>query len=429
MVRTRIDPDMQTRIDLDVAHRDVAEFFGSIGADIKGRWQASDFDEAAFTDIATVTLAGRLRSSWISLDDVLRWVQGSASLPTQVDHPFGDPITVFHDPRFYIDVLTWIDGTTSIHEHVFSGAFGVLQGSSLHARYTFYPGRRYSEQLLLGRTERIEAELLTAGDVRPIWAGARSAHALFHLDRPSISVVIRTPKTALVPVVQLEYLRSGIAYHPFHRDVECARMIRSLEIMRELKHPNLLRAARALVDERDAVTAFSIAEHLAQKLSPDDYQGFLAEGGFRHRELFEFITAHAADARRERSLIGRRRAVHAQSHRFFLALLLNLSGLSEIKRMVERYAPGSDPADTVMRWVAELAAEPATEPSEPNAIGVALDQAALGIMRLLLDGNTDDDVLGALSAEYEGVNELQAELRELCAGFRSSVLFSPLFKS
>jgi len=429
MVRTRIDSDLPARIELDVAHRDVAEFFSSIGADIKSRWRASDFDEAAFTDIATAALAGRLRSSWISLDDVLRWVQASASLPAQVDHAFGDPITVFHDPRFYIDVLTWIDGTTSIHEHAFSGAFGVLQGSSLHARYAFHPGRRYSEQLFLGRTERIDAELLTAGDVRPIWAGARSAHALFHLDRPSVSVVIRTPKTAIMPLVQLEYLRSGIAYHPLQRDIECARLIRSLEIMRELKHPDLLRAARALVDERDAVTAFSIAEHLAQKLSPDDYQGFLAEGGFRHRELFEHITAYAADARRERNLIGRRRAVHAESHRFFLALLLNLNGLSEIKRMVERYAPGADPADTVMRWVAELAAEPATEPSEPNAIGVVLDEAALGIMRLLFDGNTDDDVLGALSDEYEGVNELQAEVRELCAAFRSSVLFSPLFKS
>jgi len=92
MVRTRIDSDLPARIDLDVAHRDVAEFFGSIGADIKGRWRASDFDEAAFTDIATAALAGRLRSSWISLDDVLRWVQASASLPTQVDHAFGDPI-------------------------------------------------------------------------------------------------------------------------------------------------------------------------------------------------------------------------------------------------------------------------------------------------------------------------------------------------
>lgn len=421
MVRTRIDPD--------VPRGDVAEFFRGLGADIKGRWRASDFDEAEFTEIATAALAGRLRSSWVSLDDVLRWVQGAVSLPAQVDHPFGDPITVFHDPRFYIDVLTWIDGTTSIHEHAFSGAFGVLQGSSLHARYTFHAERRYSEQLLLGRTARVDSELLVAGEVRPIWAGARSAHALFHLDRPSVSIVVRTPKTAVVPLVQLEYLRSGIAYHPFYRDLESARLIRSLEIMRELGHPDLARAARTLVDERDAVTAFSIAEHLAHKWSHDAYQAFLAEGGFRHRELFEAIAAHAADARRERNLIGRRRAVRAGSHRFLLALLLNLNGLSEIKRMVERYAPGPDPAETLMRWIAELAAEPATEPGEPNAIGVALDPCALDVMRALLDGHTDDGVLRALAGAYEGVDELQGELRELCAAFRTSILFSPLFRS
>jgi hypothetical protein len=421
MVRTRIDPG--------ISRGDVAEFFTSIGADIKSRWQASGFDEAAFTDIAVATLAARLRSSWVSLDDVLSWVQGSATLPPQVDHEFGDPITVFYDPRFYIDVLTWIDGTTNIHEHAFSGAFGLLQGSSLHSRYTFHSERRYSEQLFLGRTEQADAELLTAGDVRPIWAGTRSAHSLFHLDRPSVSIVIRTPKTAIIPLVQLVYLRSGIAYHPFYKDIERDRLIRSLEIMRELKHPNLLHAARALVDDRDAVTAFSITEYLADKLSHGDYQAFLAEGSFRHRELFEVIAAHAVDARRERTLIGRRRAVHAESHRFLLALLLNLNGLSEIKRMVERYEPGPDPADTLMRWIAELVAEPATAPGEPNAIGVELPPYALDVMRSLLDGRTDDDVVGALSGEAEADSELRVELRELCAAFRSSNLFSPLFRS
>lgn len=412
---------MPPRAARDAAGGGVAELFDGLGADIKGRWRAAAFDEAAFPEIAAEALAGHLRSSRVSLDDVLTWVQGAARLPAQVDNAFGDPITVFHDPRFYIDVLTWIDGTTSIHEHAFSGAFGVLQGSSLHARYAFHPERRYSEQLMLGRTERVAVELLRAGDVRPIWAGARSAHALFHLDRPSLSVVVRTPRTVLVPPLQRVYRRSGIAYNPHHGDIERARLVRSLDLMRELGRPDMLQRARGLIDGRDAVTAFEIADYLAQKLSHDEVQAFLSEGGFRHRELFDALAADAAAGRREHGLKQRRRAVHAGSHRFLLALLLNLDGRDEIKRMVEIYAPGRDPVATLMAWITELVATPAIDPGEPNAIGIALDAVALRVVRCLLDGRTDLRDLAGTPGAVAG----EATLLAWCAAVRSSI-FAPL---
>ncbi|MFN2514442.1 MAG: hypothetical protein ABR568_23900, partial [Pyrinomonadaceae bacterium] len=57
----------------------------------------------------------------------------AASLPHQydVEGRFGNPpITLFAGPRFHIDVYYWLDGTTSIHQHSFTGAFQVLLGSS-----------------------------------------------------------------------------------------------------------------------------------------------------------------------------------------------------------------------------------------------------------------------------------------------------------
>ena len=417
---------VQPRMKHDTTHGGVADVFDSLGTEIKRRWQAAAFNEAAFTDIATEALARHLRSSWVSLDDVLAWVQSAVRLPVQADSPFGNPITVFHDQRFYIDILTWIDGTTSIHEHAFSGAFGVLQGSSLHVGYSFEPERRYCEHLMLGRTERLGAELLSAGDVRPIFAGGRSAHALFHLERPSVSIVIRTPKTMLLPAVQLIYVRSGIAYNPFHNDIERSRVMRSLEIMRELHHPDLRRTARTLIDSRDAVTAFAIAGFLGQKLSHDDYLAFLAEGGFHHRELFDAVAAHAEDIRRERNLVKRRRVVRSGPHRFLLALLMNLDGPGEIKRMVERYAPGCDAVTTLMGWITNLVAEPAVEPGEPNAIGIALGEVELEVLRTLLEGRSDAEILRQFAEQYELVDGQDAELLELCAAFRSSVFFAPL---
>jgi len=402
------------------------EVFGAIGAVIKDRWRASGFDEEAFADIATDVLAREIPRGGVALDDVVTWVHGCRTLPTQIDHPFGQPITVFHDPRFYIDVLTWVDGTTSIHEHGFSGAFGVLVGSSLHASYAFHRTRRYCEHLFAGRTELTGRELLKVGDVRPIHAGPRSAHALFHLERPSVSVVVRNPRTTTAPI-QLTYLRSGIAYNPFHVDIECQRLVRTLEIMHELEHPLLLARARALIDDRDPFTAWKLAELLARKLKHDDYVAFLAAAPFRHAELFAAIAANAADTRRELNLVSRRRAIRSEPHRFLVALLLNLHDPADILRLVKARVPRADPIDTVMRWVVELAGEPPTEPGEPNAIGIALDELALTTMRSLLGGAGDEQVLEALAAEYDGVDDVRAALLELCAAFRRSIFFAPLF--
>ena len=48
-----------------------------------------------------------------------------------------------------------------------------------------------------------------------------------------------------------------------------------------------------------------------------------------------------------------RRMVHEPEHRFFLALLLNLSSRKDLLAMVEHRFPGKSLA-TVMRWVEEL---------------------------------------------------------------------------
>jgi len=70
----------------------------------------------------------------------IRWVHNSVSLPEQqdIEGRFGNPpITMFSGARFYIDVYYWLDGTTAIHQHSFTGAFQVLLGSSIHSRYSF----------------------------------------------------------------------------------------------------------------------------------------------------------------------------------------------------------------------------------------------------------------------------------------------------
>jgi hypothetical protein len=402
--------------------------FHELGLEIKARWRRSSFDEDAFPDIATEALASSSMVWQTSLDDVLSWVQSADQLPMQVNHSFGQPITVFYDPKFYIDVLTWIDGTTSIHEHAFSGAFGVLQGSSLHARYRFQAEQRYCERLFRGGTEIIDAELLDSGAVRPIHSGARSAHSLFHLDRPSVSIVVRTPRATLA-TPQLSYMKAGIAYDPHFVDMEYERLIRSLDIMREIDHPRFLDRARGLLDESSSFVAFKLAVYLSEHLDRDTFRTFLESNAWRHRELLAVFASHSDEELRIRNLINRRKTVRSRSHRFFLALLLNLDKPEDILRMVSSRYPEREPRDTVLTWVRELSMEPSTLPDEPNAIGTPFNDVAFYVMRLLLFGASDREVMHSMAREFDGIEDLESEIFDLCKSFRHSILFAPLFSA
>ena len=86
---------------------------------------------------------------------------------------FGQPpVTVFWHPRFFIDVLVWNSGTTSIHDHAFSGAFALLQGTSLHTQYEFRESENLGPHFKLGALQLGAVELLQLGSSRQIHAGS-----------------------------------------------------------------------------------------------------------------------------------------------------------------------------------------------------------------------------------------------------------------
>jgi hypothetical protein len=67
-------------------------------------------------------------------------------------------------PRFYIQLLFWMDGTTAIHQHEFSGAFHVMHGSSIHAHYEFEKAQPVTPYLRVGNVKMKKMEIL---EIRP----------------------------------------------------------------------------------------------------------------------------------------------------------------------------------------------------------------------------------------------------------------------
>src|SRR5688572_18112211 len=126
--------------------------FAELGALIEGRWRDANYNEAYFPNIAAQALLESDLTARVDPWEIIRWVHTTPNLPRQQDPRanFGDPpITLFVGPRFYIDVYYWLDGTTTLHQHAFSGAFQVLLGSSVHSTYRFEKIKEINPHLLI----------------------------------------------------------------------------------------------------------------------------------------------------------------------------------------------------------------------------------------------------------------------------------------
>jgi hypothetical protein len=171
----------------------ILSYFQGLGEQIERAWLKHDYDEEVFPDLVLDVLRQRPAMEQVEVRDIVEWFLGDLQPFRQPDNRefFGEPpITLFEAPRFYIEALFWLSGTTDIHEHSFSGAFMVLAGASVHSHWRFTRERMVNSQMLCGRLDRISTEILHPGEMRSIRSGDRLIHQLFHLEVPSVTIVV-----------------------------------------------------------------------------------------------------------------------------------------------------------------------------------------------------------------------------------------------
>ena len=328
--------------------------FTQLGEDIEECWRDQNYNEDAFAKIATDAL---LASDVLSRVDMQQLVDGviSGRVPAQQFRTFGQPpVNLYVSHNFIIEALFWLDSTTSIHQHGFGGAFGVLQGSSLHSRYSFQCEERVCSQMLLGRLMFESAEVLVRGDVRTIVPGDRFVHSLFHLDCPSISVVVRT----ILPAdysPQYAYMRPGLAVDPFYEPEPLMTQLRLLSGLRTI-YPNLFwEYAERIVSTKDLWTVFKVLQLCYSDGSQSDDVNAIAaltQKRFGRRAIFLIAALH--EQTREQRIIAKRTITRSSDHRYFLALLLNLPNTDLIADFIRKRFPNGDPQSLIDQWTLEL---------------------------------------------------------------------------
>jgi hypothetical protein len=416
-----------------------------LGALIEGRWRDRNYNEDLFPEIAAGALAEANLIAQLDPWEILRWSQTTDQLPAQqdVDGAFGNPpLTLYVGPRFYIDVYYWLDGTTAIHQHSFSGAFQVLLGSSIHANYTFETTEEINQQFLIGTVRLANVSLLRTGEIRQIVAGPGFIHSLFHLERPSATITVRTFQNPRY-LPQYSYLRPSLAIDPFYKNPSLIKKAQGVSLMLSMNHPEADSFISDIISRSDFHTTFVMIETTYRYLmnngldqlfglstGTDRFDRLLATARAKHGRLADVLTPVVAELHRQEKLVKLRRLITNEEHRFLLALLLNVPDRAGILRLVHQHLPERDPVDVVLEWIMDLKATKVPGSQEPNVLGVDIpDHLAVFLLEGLWLGQSDAEMLSKAQQEsgrFQRMDE-QREFEASLASLKNSFAFRSIF--
>jgi hypothetical protein len=403
------------------AHR-VPAYFQRLGESIAA--ELGEGREAVFADLERVAakqLAIFNPSAHISHADLVDYVLGADTLCKQadLDGKFAEPpVSLYHGGDFDISALTWLDGTTSIHQHAFCGAFHVLSGSSIHCRYRFdaWAPPQPRQRAIAGRLRLQELEVLHAGDTRIIARGNDLIHSLFHMIRPSVTIVIRTITDDPAAEVQYDYRWPGLAHNPFQRHAPTIRKLQYLRMLRVLDEQSAPAHMQRVLADADLFLAYVLISDKARNCAdPEQARALSALCSRLSAREQDLVFRAAHNDLLSQTLIDCRRKLHDPGHRFLLALLLNVFDRLELLGLVQREFQVADPVDQVLRWVAEMTGN---TDRYPNLIGLDFGSTELQMLDAMIRGAGLEAILTQFS-ERHGAAEVARQRAALTALFRA----------
>jgi len=349
-----------------------------LGRNLTREWERRDFAPQGFADLASTALAASDVLSALSLDALTEWALFSPELPEQKLRDFGQPpINLYAGPGFFIEALIWVDSPTAIHQHGFSGAFGVLAGSSFHSEYSFDRSQRIGDELLLGVVQHRSSEVLRRGDVRPIEAGTGFIHSLVHLEPPSVSIVVRTPRTTAAGP-QYIYALPGLASDPFFKPEPLQTQLELLRALLVTDPQRFEAVATRLVRARDLWSAWKIVDLASESADEAVFERLAAVVAERDPDLGRaLLDVHAASLER-RELLWLFKNVRDWKGRYLLAALLSGAPPRVLRDAIERDLGSSDTAGSIIGVLAEM--------SRSSNVDLPLTKTHVRILELAMRG-------------------------------------------
>jgi hypothetical protein len=391
---------------------------------IDRRWRAAQYREPDFPTIAGEELTNAALGQQFSELEIVDWIHSARSLPKQLDpkSKFGNPpITLTRTKNFLIDLYFWVGTNTALHDHGFSGAFANLVGQSLQVEYEFAPTSAPTRSNLgFGNLRLKEIELIAPGRVQLILSGDHFIHAVWHLDMPTITVVVRTLKST--GVVQKEYHYPGIVTLKNYSEPDIVRK-RKREMFLYLfvrNHPHKVELATKLVAEADDVDRLWYLNVLRNPaVCPPDAKETCTHSLFRgvHGRWLE----QAANGPSVQNLLRDTRFDRATKweHRLLVALLCALRQKSRIMNWLAKHAVDLASDARVAQFLSEMFAA--------GVLRSEIDGLPPQILLMMLENSRDEDTLAKLSNDMNPDEESLVLLAQEIPRLRSLPLWRELF--
>ena len=141
-----------------------------------------------------------------------------------------------------------------------------------------------SDDFLTGKLALDKVSLLAQGEIREIHPGPDFIHSLFHLDRPSTTIAIRT-YGAPQAQPQYSYRKPHLAVDPFFREETLTKKLQTVSLLLNTQHP----------ESDSMIAALETLQALPCKGRRVAVLGEMAEQGAQSEPLHEEVGRRAAE--------------------------------------------------------------------------------------------------------------------------------------
>ena len=395
---------------------DVISEIKKLGNSIERQWKASNYKEEVFSEIAESNLPEDGMESLFEIETIDRWGLQFIQEVRQLGQGFGQPpITLYNGTRFYIEILIWMDATTAIHQHSFSGVFYVVAGSSIHSVYSFTDTKQVNQNLKFGNLEFVGVEDLSIGDYRKISSGSEFIHSLFHLDQPSATIVIRT-KEEQSKQPQYSYLSPGLAYNPFAKSIVLKKQISLLKTLRRMNIKAFESMLFSAFKDSDLESVFhilydlypsgAISQELFSQLKPVELKESLF-APVRMNLQVEYMT---------QQILSIRSMVSERYIRYFIALVLLMPSRQALELHWKSFLEKSNFSFTLEHMIKEL--------NERRLFQFYFNDLQINILMTMVNHGIRVDIMEVLSEIYE-FDDLK-EANSIIESVKAKILEVPL---
>lgn len=379
------------------------DYFDRLGAELEDAWSERGREEERFPDAALEVLTRMPPREALDRElllDHLLDLRRPTPMQLAPLGAFGQPgFTVHYGGGFVVEVYHWLESLSAIHNHPFCGVFTILHGHSVHARYDVGPA-----MALGGRAHRAEVslsglDLVRPGQVVPFSLRAHPlVHALVHVPRSSISMVVRTARTE----GYFRYLPPAIAL-PMEGAVEPRdRQLALLESLAAAGDPGLPQRLQAMLEHADFELAMRLLSAHWPRGEPSQREALLATVRPRFGDQTDAMQVVLERSLRLQEATSIREALDDPA----LRLVVTALGYAERRDQVLGLLAAAelDPLATLHRFVDEAGLF--DEGEEASAV----------ISHVLVEGGGYEDALDRLRTVYEAgaIEGHEAEVEQYC---------------